>query len=74
MGFVNNENVKKVVRYQAPTPEMIEAHENLACAAETMIETILRNVPECADRTAAIRHVREAKMTASDGVALEGLI
>lgn len=74
MGEVNNENVKRVVRYQAPTPEQIEAHENLACAAETLIETILKNCPPCADRTAAIRKAREAKMTASAAVALDGLI
>jgi hypothetical protein len=30
--------------------------------------------PECADTTAAIRKVREAKMTASAAVALEGMV
>jgi len=74
MGQVTNENVKEVVRYHKATPEQVEAHENLACAAETFIETILKNCLPCADRTDAIRKVREAKMTASAAVALDGMI
>lgn len=74
MGQVTAENVAEVVRYHKPTLEQIEAHEHLACAAQAMIETILANCPPCADTSAAIRHVREAKMTASAAVALDGMI
>lgn len=74
MGQVTLDNVATVVRYQAPTPEQIKAHEALAQSAEAFITTILTYVHDSADRSAAIRHVREAKMTASAGVALSGLI
>ncbi len=74
MGQVTLENVATVVRYQAPTPEQIKAHEALAVAAEDMIKTILLYVHPSADQSAAIRHVREDKLTASAGVDLSGLI
>jgi hypothetical protein len=64
----------EVVRYHKPTSTQREQHEHLASAAEGMIAAILFACPPCADRTAAIRSVREAKMTASAAVALEGAI
>jgi hypothetical protein len=39
-----------------------------------LAEAILENTPQCADQQAALRHVREAVMTANAAVALEGLI
>lgn len=74
MGEVTNENVAGVVRSKKVDDDQLERIENLACAAETMIETILKNVPSCADRSAAIRKVREAKWTATDAIASNGLI
>lgn len=64
-------NVAEVVRYSAPTPEQVAAHERLAIATEAMIVAILQDAPDCADRAAAIRKVREAKMTASAAIALQ---
>lgn len=74
MGTVTLDNSRDVVRYHAPTPEQIAAHEKLAEAAENMINTILTYCHTSADQSAAIRKVREAKMTASAAVALSGLI
>lgn len=74
MALVNFDNYKEVVRYHAPNERQLLAHENLAVAAENFIYTILTCCPSCADTSAAIRHVREAKMTASAAVALNGLI
>lgn len=74
MGQVTSENVSTVVRYQRPTATQATAHEALAKAAENFIQVILQNAPASADTSAAIRKVREAKMTASAAVALEGLI
>lgn len=67
---VTLDNCADVVRYHKPSPAQIEAHERLAAAAEAFIRAILADAPDCADRAAAIRHVREAKMTASAAVAL----
>lgn len=74
MPRVDLTNVSQVVRYQKPTEAQVAAHEALAQAAENFLVVILNRAPDCADRTAAIRLVREAKMTASAAVALDGLI
>jgi hypothetical protein len=68
---VTEENAGEVVRYHRPTPDQVARHEQLAAGAEQFIRTILTVAPDSADRSAAIRHVREAKMTASAAVALE---
>lgn len=72
--LVTKENAHEVVRYHRPTEEQIRKHEELAVNAEAFILAILENCPGCADTTAAIRLVREAKMTASAAVALDGMI
>jgi hypothetical protein len=68
-------NAAEVVRYHTPTAgQILAAHEALAVAAEAHIRVILTYCHACADRTDAIRKVREAKMTASAAVALSGLV
>lgn len=74
MAIVNHDNAGEVVRYHKPNEAQVQAHERLAEAAESFIRQILYNCPPCADTSAAIRKVREAKMTASAAVALDGLI
>lgn len=74
MKQLTDKQIKESVRYRKPTEDEIERHENLACCAETFIESIVKNCPPCADTTAAIRKVREAKMTASAAIALKGMI
>lgn len=71
---VTGENLKDVFRYQAPTPEQVEAYEAINAAAENLARVILENTPACADQQAAIRHVRDARMTANAAVALGGMI
>ena len=68
------ENVADVVHYHKPTESQVKVHEDLAFAAERLIEHILTLVPDCADRSTAIRCVREAKMWASAAVALEEVL
>lgn len=68
---VTLENVKDVVRYHRPTADQARRHEALSLATEHFITALLENCPDCADRSAAIRHARDAKMTASAAVALE---
>lgn len=74
MGRVTVDNVKDVVRFHKADADQIEKYENLACCAETLIESILKNAPECADRSEAIRCARMAKMWASSAIALNGAI
>lgn len=68
---VTADNVADVVRYHAPTPDQGFRHERLSMAVETFIKEILEHAPDCADRSAAIRAAREAKLWASAAVALE---
>lgn len=68
---VTLENVKDVVRYHRPTADQSRRHEALSLATEHFITALLENCPDCADRSAAIRDARNAKMTASAAIALE---
>lgn len=47
------------------------AAESILVAGKSLALTILRNVPSCADRSAAIRKVRETVSTALDAVSCE---
>lgn len=71
---VTKDNIVDVFTYHAPTEEQIvhlglvrEAGRNLALA-------ILATTPVCADQQAAIRHVREAVMTANAAIVLKGAV
>lgn len=58
-------------KYHAPTPEQVERYTALRESAKQFAECIERNAPKCADRSAAIRKVREAVMTANAAIACE---
>lgn len=55
--------------YHPPTPDRVEAYNELRKSAESFALTIFRYVPPGADKSAAIRKVREAVMTANAGIA-----
>lgn len=61
-----------VFRYHAPTPEQVEDYEVLRDAAKSFARTLMQVVPASADRSAALRKVREAVMTANAAIALGG--
>lgn len=61
-----------VFKYHAPSPDQLPKYEALRSSAKAFAETIMRNVPPSADRTAALRKVREAVMTANSAIALSG--
>ena len=65
------DNASEVVRYHKATDEQAVSHKLIADVAEHLIRTIIVNTPDCADRSTAIRCVREAKMWASAAIALE---
>jgi len=58
--------------YHAPTPPQQESYREIRRAALDLAAVIVACCPDCADRTAAIRKVREAVMTANAAVALSG--
>lgn len=62
-----------IFSYHAPTgPEQLTQYQRIRDAAKAFANTILENSPAGADQSAAIRHVREACMTANAAIALEG--
>ena len=60
-----------VFTYHPPTPEQAKAYENIRATARELVEVILNACPDCADKSAAIRKVREAVMTANAAIALQ---
>lgn len=68
---VTIENVDDVFTYHAPTDAQKEQYAQIRRHAADFVETILECAPDCADRTAAIRKVREAVMTANAAIALD---
>ena len=56
--------------YHAPTPEQIVSYQVIREAGKALALVILEQCPSCADRTAAIRKVREAVLTANASIAI----
>jgi hypothetical protein len=59
--------------YHPPTPETLPKFAAINQAAKNFAEIVLQNCPSSADRSAAIRLIRDARMTANASVALNGL-
>lgn len=57
--------------YHSPTPDQLPKYTAIRSAGKVLAETILANTPPSADQSAAIRHVREAVMTANAAIACE---
>ena len=61
-----------VFSYHAPTSDQIPKYEAIRAAGLVLATAIGESCPKCADRSAALRNVREAVMTANAAVALDG--
>lgn len=68
------ERTKQVLTYHAPTGEQVDRYNLIRDAVAHAYETIEDNCPPCADRTAALRKLREAMMTANASIALAGAV
>lgn len=66
---VTIENLKEIFTYH--NEEWKNTHYNcIRTTAQFLGEIIILNTPDCADRSAALRKLREAVMTANAAVAL----
>lgn len=74
MAQVDATNVDTVFSYHRPKDGQPERYERIREAAREFVKVLLADAPASADRTTAIRHVRDAVMTANAAVALDGLI
>lgn len=68
---VTLENLKDVVYWHRPNADAVSKFETIAKASEEFMKVILENVPDCADRSTALRSVREARMWSNAGISLD---
>ncbi len=66
---VTLENVSHIFTYHRPTADTIPRYEKINAAALELARVILEQAPDCADRTAAIRLVTQARMQANAAIA-----
>jgi predicted ABC-type ATPase len=67
-------NVDEIFTYHAPDEGQQANLEAVRFYAKQLAHAILNEVPACADQQAAIRHVREAVMTANAAIVLKGMV
>ena len=67
------EILAQLFAYHPPTDEQLPKYAAINQAAKNFAEVILQNCPASTDRSAAIRLIRDARMTANASVALNGL-
>jgi len=67
----SDDAIEAMFTYHRPGPEQIDAHNAINEAAKHFAHVINEYCPDCPDKSAAIRLVREARMTASAGIACE---
>lgn len=64
--------VEKTFQYRSPSPVQAHSLNTLREAAKHFVRVLMQNTPRCADRTAAIRKIREAVMTANFAIVSDG--
>ena len=61
-----------VFSHHPATPKKLADYEAIHSGAKKFAEIILQHVPECTDRLAVLRLLREASMLACAAISLEG--
>lgn len=67
-----SDDIETLFTYHAPNAEQIDALAAVRQSAKHLALVILAHAPPCADRSAAIRKLREAVMTANAAIVLDG--
>lgn len=65
--------IAAMFRYHAPNDTTIPKYAAINQAAKNFAEVVVQNCPSGPDRSAAIRQIREARMTANAAIALNGV-
>ena len=68
----DNFDPEYVFSHHAATPDKLAHYEAIHDGAKHFARVILEHVPQCSDRLAVLRLLREASMLACAAVALEG--
>lgn len=66
------DQIEGLFTYHAPTEEQVEDYKAIRSKAMELARLIDASCPASPDRTAAIRHLREAVMTANASIATGG--
>ncbi len=66
---VTLENVDDLTIYHPPTDDTKRRYDAINKATNDFLRVILRTAPDCADRSAALRTVRTARMEANSAIA-----
>lgn len=72
-----NEREEKILKsftYNKSGPEDYDKYVTVGDALEAAAAVIIASAPDCADRTTALRCLREARMWANAAINLKGLI
>lgn len=69
---MTRDEIRDLFTYHAPSPEMTAKFLKVREAIEGAAVAIDENCPPGADRTAAMRKLKEAHMTANASIVLEG--
>lgn len=64
--------VEEVFTWHTPTENQIPKYEKLREGAKTFATLLISVTPAGPDQSAALRHIREAVMTANAAIALDG--
>lgn len=67
--YAMNIDLDNLFTYHPPKGDQVERYAKLREAGKALAQSILDNTPPSADQSAAIRHVREAVMTANAAIA-----
>lgn len=66
--------IEDIFTYHRPEGDQPAKYEAIRNAAKEFARVLVANTPKCADQSAAVRHVREAVMTANAAIALKGSV
>jgi hypothetical protein len=68
---MTTQEIEAIFTYHAPTGDQPERYGVIRETAKSLAHVINDNCPDSADKTAAIRKLRECVMTANASIALE---
>jgi len=66
---ISQKDLENWFSYHSPTPEQLVAYNDIRTAAKIYAETVNKHIPDCAEKTAAIRKIRESVMASNLAVA-----
>lgn len=61
--------LENLFTYHAPKGDQAERYQKINEAALNFALVVMENTPKCADQSAAVRQIREARMTANAAIA-----